>query len=71
MIPTSLKLLRRPAVALVACFVASYASGGPPGAEPVRLSSQHLSTNRDELAGRPASVSGYLTTKAALKGLVP
>ena len=62
MIPPSLKLLRHLAVALVACFVASCVSGGPPRTEPVRLSGQRLFSNRDELAGKLASVSGYLVS---------
>ena len=59
---THLSTLRGLGAGVVAAALAACGSFGEPGPEPIQVSSQRLLDHRDSLAGKVASVSGYLVS---------
>ncbi len=59
---THLSILRGLSVGVVAAALAACSSFGGPEPEPIHVSSQRLLDHRDSLAGKVASVSGYLVS---------
>ena len=59
---THLSILRGLSVGVVAAALAACSSFGGPEPEPIQVSSQRLLDHRDSLAGKVASVSGYLVS---------